>query len=219
MEMGKLTESLSHQYAEVVGFDIAGDESAHPVALYIDAFHTVLNNYISITAHAGEGFNLRSIEQAVNFAHATRLGHGIRLLDRDDPELVKIHPDPEHRQHYLDRVLRSVVHREIVFECCPASNVQIVTGVDGIEGHPIDEMYRRGVKVAVNPDNTLISDTTASRDLLKCANTFGWDQETVEMVCLNSFRRVFYNHHHCAVERARRKIELVEAAVARLRNA
>ena len=219
MEMGKLTESLSHHYPEVVGFDIAGDESAHPVALYIDAFHTVLNNYISITAHAGEGFNLRSIEQAVNFAHATRLGHGIRLLDRDDPELVKLHPDPERRQHYLDRVLRSVVHREIVFECCPTSNVQIVTGVDDIENHPIDEMSRRGVKVAVNPDNTLISDTTASRDLLKCANTFEWDEETVKRVCLNSFLRVFYNHHHCAVQRARRKNKLVEATVARLRHA
>ena len=73
------------------------------------------------------------------------------------------------------------MHREIVFECCPPSNVQIVTGMDGIEDHPIDEMYRRGVKV----DNTLILDTTASRDLLKWANTFGWDQETIERVCLN----------------------------------
>ncbi|MBI2877530.1 MAG: adenosine deaminase family protein [Candidatus Tectomicrobia bacterium] len=218
MEMAKLTEALSHQYPEVVGFDIAGDESGHPISDYTEAFFTVINNYIPVTAHAGEGFNVRSIEQAILFAHATRIGHGIRLLDMDDPELKELHPDPDRCRRYIDRVLRSVVHSKIVFEICPTSNLQIVTGVDRYQDHPIEAMRERGVRVSVNPDNTLISDTTASKDLQIVANTFDWSEEVLMRVCRNSFSRVFYNNHSCAVEYNERKRQHLKAAEGRLRT-
>src|ERR1022692_1261972 len=65
----------------VVGFDIAGAEAGSPPSRHLDAFQYVARENFHITIHAGEGFGLKSIWEAVQWCGAERLGHGVRIID------------------------------------------------------------------------------------------------------------------------------------------
>src|ERR1700691_1102237 len=65
----------------VVGFDIAGAEAGWPPSRHLDAFQYIHRENFHITIHAGEGFGLPSIWEAVQYCGAERLGHGVRIID------------------------------------------------------------------------------------------------------------------------------------------
>jgi len=65
----------------VVGFDIAGAEAGSPPSRHLDAFQYVARENFHITIHAGEGFGLPSIWEALQWCGAERLGHGVRIMD------------------------------------------------------------------------------------------------------------------------------------------
>src|SRR5258708_16932099 len=65
----------------IVGFDIAGAEAGNRPSRHLDAFQYVARENFHITIHAGEGFGLPSIWEAVQWCGAERLGHGVRILD------------------------------------------------------------------------------------------------------------------------------------------
>src|ERR1700732_4014124 len=65
----------------VVGFDIAGAEAGSPPTRHLDAFQYVARENFHITIHAGEGFGLPSIWEALQWCGAERLGHGVRVVD------------------------------------------------------------------------------------------------------------------------------------------
>ena len=97
------------------------------------------------TIHAGEAYGPESIAQAMHVCGAHRIGHGCRL--REDGDLL----------HYVND------HR-IPLECCPSSNVQ--TGaVPDLASHPLKLYFNLGLRVTVNTDNRLITDTTVSKEL------------------------------------------------------
>src|SRR5258707_4334136 len=68
----------------VVGFDIAGAEAGYPPTRHLDAFEYMRNNNARFTIHAGEAFGLPSIQEAISFCVADRLGHGVRIADDID---------------------------------------------------------------------------------------------------------------------------------------
>ena len=68
----------------VVGFDIAGAEAGYPPTRHLDAFEYMRNNNARFTIHAGEAFGLPSIQEAIAFCGADRLGHGVRIVDDID---------------------------------------------------------------------------------------------------------------------------------------
>src|ERR1700736_3101840 len=65
----------------VVGFDIAGAEAGSPPTRHLDAFQYAARENFHITIHAGEGFGLPSIWEALQWCGAERLGHGVRIVD------------------------------------------------------------------------------------------------------------------------------------------
>jgi adenosine deaminase len=65
----------------VVGFDIAGAEAGFPPTRHLDAFEYLQRENFHFTIHAGEGFGLPSIWQALQWCGADRLGHGVRIVD------------------------------------------------------------------------------------------------------------------------------------------
>ncbi len=65
----------------VAGFDIAGPEAGYPPTRFIDAFEYLQRENSHFTIHAGEGFGLPSIWEAVQWCGADRLGHGVRIVD------------------------------------------------------------------------------------------------------------------------------------------
>jgi adenosine deaminase len=158
----------------VLAFDLAGAEIDNPAKRFREAFYLVRHANLNVTVHAGEAYGPESIHQALHWAGAHRIGHGVRL--REDPDLLEYVRD----------------HR-IPLEMCPTSNVQ--TGaVDSIEEHPIREYFDRGLRVTVNTDNRLMSDTTMTGEIELLVDRLGFDLEEVKKLLLNGFKSAFLRY-------------------------
>lgn len=166
----------------VVGFDIAGAEAGYPPTRHLDAFEYMRNNNARFTIHAGEAFGLPSIQEAIGFCGADRLGHGVRIVDD-----IAVVDDGSVRLGRLAAILRD---KRIPFEMCPSSNVQ--TGaVESIASHPFDLLARSRFRVTVNTDNRLMSDTTMSREMLLLAETFGYEWADLQRFTINAMKSAF----------------------------
>lgn len=158
----------------VLAFDLAGAERDNPAKRFREAFHLVNHANLNVTVHAGEAYGPESIHQALHWAGAHRIGHGVRL--REDPDLMLY-----------------VMDHRIPLEMCPTSNVQ--TGaVDSLELHPIREYFDRNVRVTVNTDNRLMSDTTLTRELELCVEHLDFDLDEIRKVLLNGFKSAFVRY-------------------------
>src|SRR5215467_5187319 len=147
--------AVRHRDEGVVGFDIAGAEAGSPPSRHLDAFQYVARENFHITIHAGEGFGLPSIWEALQWCGAERLGHGVRIMDDID-----ITPEGTAT---LGRLASYVRDRRIPLEMCPTSNVQ--TGAaPSIETHPIRLLRQLSFRVTVNTDNRLMSGVTLSSE-------------------------------------------------------
>ena len=147
--------AVRHRDNGVVGFDIAGAEAGWPPSRHLDAFQYIHRENFHITIHAGEGFGLPSIWEAVQYCGTERLGHGVRLI-----EDIEITADGEVK---LGRLASYVRDRRIPLEMCPSSNVQ--TGAaPSIERHPLRLLRQLQFRVTVNTDNRLMSQVTLSSE-------------------------------------------------------
>lgn len=166
----------------VVGFDIAGAEAGYPPTRHLDAFEYMRDHNARFTIHAGEAFGLPSIHEAIAFCGADRLGHGVRITDDitvDDDGTVR-----------LGRLAAIVRDKRVPLELCPSSNVQ--TGAVGsIAEHPFDLLARARLRVTVNTDNRLMSDTTMSKEMLVLAETFGYGWADLQRFTVNAMKSAF----------------------------
>ncbi len=158
----------------VLAFDLAGAERDNPAKRFAEAFTLVRHANLNVTVHAGEAYGPESIHQALHWAGAHRIGHGVRL--REDPDLL---------QYVRD-------HR-IPLEMCPTSNVQ--TGaVESIEDHPIREYFDENLRVTINTDNRLMSGTTMTRELELVSGRLGFTLEEIRKLLLNGFKSAFLRY-------------------------
>jgi adenosine deaminase len=173
LEMARV--AVAYKNRGIVGFDLAGAEYDHPAKHHKDAFQLIRNNNIACTIHAGEAFGPESIAQALHVCGAHRIGHGCRL--REDGDLL----------HYI-------TDQRIPLECCPSSNVQ--TGaVSSIATHPLRLYHDLGVRVTVNTDNRLITDTTVSRELWLCHTQMGLGPADIARIIVSGFKSAFLPFH------------------------
>jgi adenosine deaminase len=192
--------------AGVVGFDVAGPEKGYPPTRYLDAFDLIRRENFHITIHAGESFGLPSIWEALQFAGAERLGHGVRIVD-------DITVDPSGPVH-LGRLAAFVRDRRVPLEMCPSSNVH--TGaVASIADHPIDLLRRLRFRVTVNTDNRLMSGVSMSSEFAALDQTFGIGLGEMEWMTINAMKSAFAPFD----ERLRLINEVVKPGYARLRAA
>ncbi len=169
--------------AGVVGFDIAGPEEGYPPTRHLDAFQLIARANFHITIHAGEGYGLPSIWEAVQFCGAERLGHGVRLVDD-----VTVGPDGQAR---LGRLASFVRDRRVPLEMCPTSNVH--TGAaDSIAEHPIGLLARLRFRVTVSTDNRLMSDISISKEMANLVDAFGYGWDELEWLTLNAMKSAFW---------------------------
>ena len=169
--------------AGVVGFDIAGPEDGFPPSRHLDAFQLIARANFHNTIHAGEGYGLPSIWEALQFCGAERLGHGVRIVDD-----ITIDDDGRAR---LGRLASYVRDRRVPLEMCPTSNVHTGAAAS-IAEHPIGLLARLRFRVTVNTDNRLMSDVTLSNELdnLVTAFDYGWDE--LEWLTLNAMKSAFW---------------------------
>ncbi|HTU76871.1 MAG TPA: adenosine deaminase [Trebonia sp.] len=167
----------------VVGFDIAGAEKGWPPSRHLDAFQYVHRENFHTTIHAGEGFGLPSIWEAVQYCGAERLGHGVRIVD-------DITVSPRSGSVRLGRLASYVRDRRIPLEMCPSSNVQ--TGaVPSIASHPLRLLRQLRFRVTVNTDNRLMSQVSLSSEFALLSSEFGYGWPDVEWLTVNAMKSAF----------------------------
>lgn len=173
--------AVRHRDQGVAGFDIAGAEAGYPPTRHLNAFEYLQRENFHFTIHAGEGFGLPSIWEALQWCGAERLGHGVRIVD--DIEVEGAHAT-------LGRLAAYVRDRRIPLELCPSSNVQ--TGAAGsIATHPIGLLTKLRFRITVNTDNRLMSGTTMSREMELLADAFGYDLDDMRWFTVNAMKSAF----------------------------
>ncbi len=166
--------AVAYKNRGVVGFDLAGSEVNNPAKEHMVAFQLILDNNINCTAHAGEAFGPDSIAQAIHKCGAHRIGHGTRL--REDGDLLNYVND----------------HR-IPLEICPSSNLQ-TKAAKSWAAHPVDFYVDYGIRVTINTDNRLITDTTVSKELFLCHTHYGWSLDQIKEIVIAGFKSAFMPH-------------------------
>jgi adenosine deaminase len=175
--------AVRHRDEGVVGFDIAGPEAGYPPTRHLDAFNLIAHENFHFTIHAGEGFGLPSIWEALQWCGAERLGHGVRIV-----EDITVRPDG---RVALGRLASYVRDTRVPLEMCPTSNVH--TGAaTSIEEHPIDLLRRLRFRVTVNTDNRLMSGITLSSEFAMLSRTFGIGLDEMEWLTLNAMKSAFW---------------------------
>jgi adenosine deaminase len=162
---------VAYKNRGVIAFDLAGAEVNFPAKDHKDAFQLILKNNVNCTAHAGEAYGPESISQAIHFLGAHRIGHGVRL--REDGDLL----------NYIND------HR-IPLEMCPSSNVQTGATAD-LKSHPLKFYFDYGLRVTINTDNRLITDTTLTKEYWVAHQEMGLSLEDLTTIIVSGFKSAF----------------------------
>ncbi len=186
LELAEAT--LEYRDLGVVAFDLAGAEKDYPAKEHKEAFYFVQNNNLNSTLHAGEAFGPASISQALHYCSAHRIGHGVRLGEDED-------------------LLRFANDHRIPLEMCLTSNLDTGAVAD-IRQHPFGKYLDLDLRVTLNTDNRLISDTTVTGEFALAAEAFQLSVEAIHTIVLNGFKSAFLPHA--------RKSELVREVVREL---
>jgi adenosine deaminase len=180
----------------VVGFDIAGAEAGFPPTRHLAAFEYLRRENAHFTIHAGEGFGLPSIWEAIQWCGADRLGHGVRIVDdlRVGARPYGSDPAADATTRVEDVALGGLAayvrDRRIPLEMCPSSNVQ--TGAaPSIAAHPIGLLARLRFRVTLNTDNRLMSGTSLSREMQLMVDQHGWGLDDLRRVTVNAMKSAF----------------------------
>jgi adenosine deaminase len=172
LRLAELTVAYKHQ--GVVGFDLAGFEDHYPAKEHKEAFYLIRKNNINCTVHAGEAYGPDSIKQALHNLNTHRIGHGTRLKEDGD-------------------LLNYVNDHRIPLEICLSSNVH--TGsIRSLEEHPLRLYYDWGLRLTLNTDNRLMSDTTLTREYMTACRTFGLTAQDLKNIIIMGFKSAFMSH-------------------------
>lgn len=153
----------------VCAIDLAGDESIYPNHLFKELFHAADKVNIPFVIHSGETGSIENVRSAVELG-AVRIGHGIAL--QKDKELM-----------------HEVAKRNIGIEMCPTSNIQ--TGaVKSWSEYPMKEFLDAGIKVCVNTDNRMVSNTNMTKEL-KLIHRLYKDDNLIKKVLINAAETAF----------------------------
>jgi adenosine deaminase len=155
----------------VVGFDLAGAEYNNPAKAHREAFYLIRNNNINVTIHAGEAYGPESIHQAIHMCGAQRIGHGTRLRESGD-------------------LLNYVNDHRIPLEICLKSNLQ-TRATPNLAAHPFRFYLDLGLRVTLNTDNRLITDTTVTDEYMLAVKHFDLTLDHIRWLIVNGFKSAF----------------------------
>lgn len=177
----------AHGY-QVVGFDLAGEESGYPAGAHKDAFDYAHHHFLKRTVHAGEAYGPESIFQAITDLHADRIGHGYYLLD---PDQIR-DPDIEDREHYVERLGEYIADRRITLEVCLTSNLQTNPDLKWLDEHSFSRLREQRISTTLCTDNRLMSNTTVTNELRLATKHLGVDRYDLKSIIIYGFKRSFF---------------------------
>jgi adenosine deaminase len=136
---------------------------------------------VHISLHAGElapglvppdGLRFH-IRQAVEIAHAERIGHGVDVMYEDHPETL----------------LDEMATHHVMVEINLTSN-DVILGVSGTN-HPLPLYLKHGVPVALSTDDEGVSRIDLTHEYVRAAEDFGLDYPTLKQLARNSLTYSF----------------------------
>jgi len=163
--------AVAYKNKGVVGFDLAGGEEGNPAKDHASSFALVLNNNLNCTVHAGEAYGPESIQQAIHYCGAHRIGHGTRLVENGD-------------------LLNYINDHRTPLEICISSNVQ-TNSVKSFKEHPLRFFFDYGVRCTINTDNRLITNTTVTDELWLAHQHCGFDLDDLKVLVVQGFKSAF----------------------------
>lgn len=158
----------------LVAVDLAGDEKNYPNYLFKKVFDLANHLEIPITIHAGEASGAESIKTAVEDLGASRIGHGVRLIE--DMELLE----------YMK-------HRSIPLEMCPISNLQTKATKDWLH-YPIRYYFDQGLQITVHTDNITVSQTSMSKEFAVLMEQFHFTITELNQLTMNAVDASFLSY-------------------------
>ncbi len=169
MRMAELAVAFKNR--GVVGFDLAGAEYNYPARDHLEAFSLILSNNINVTIHAGEAYGPDSIHQALHYCGAHRIGHGTRLKEHGD-------------------LLNYVNDHRIPLEICLSSNIQ-TQAAKSMDNHPFKFYLDLGLRVTLNTDNRLITNTTMTDEYYIAYKEFQLNPQNILDLVINGVKSAF----------------------------
>ena len=155
----------------VVGLDLSGGEFGFGAELFMEPFKIARDAGLGITVHAGEADGPQSVRRAIELLGATRIGHGVRIVQ--DPSVVQM-----------------VIDRGVTLEVCPTSNV-LTHAVDSIEAHPVRKLFDAGVPITINTDDPIVCGVTLSGEYSLIHEKFGFTLAEIERLIENARKAAF----------------------------
>src|SRR5262245_13176342 len=167
----------------LVAFDLAGDEKAHPPAMFVDVVAGLDGSGLHLTTHYGEAGGAEFPREAVEALHAERLGHGVSVAE--DPSVVAL-----------------VRERDVTLEMCPTSNRR-TRAVPSLEEHPARRLLDQDVSVTINTDNPGLFAVDLTNELEVCVAKLGFSDDDLRQVTANAIDASFVDDEEKAAVRRR----------------
>lgn len=157
---------------QVVGIDIAGNETTGYSPEETKAFQLAKELGIHRTVHSGEDGPASNVRYAVEQLYAERIGHGYHVL------------------HDVN-IYQMVRDRKIHFEACPWSS--ILTGsVNADSGpHPVVIFAQDGVDYSISTDDPTVTNTTLDQEYDLLAKRWGFYELYAARANINAARASF----------------------------
>lgn len=171
----------------VVGFDIAGAEDGSPPSRFPDVWRYLAEANFPVTIHAGEAAGPESIAEAVHLGQASRIGHGVRLIE-------DISFDEHHGTAALGQLAHWIRDHQIALELCPVSNLQTGAAGTSIAAHPITRLKELDFAVTLSTDNRLMSRTSMTHEMTLLVEQAGWTLEDLYDVTATAAWSAFIHH-------------------------
>lgn len=154
----------------VAAIDIAGAEALYPTDGFEDLFLLAKQLAVPYTIHAGEADGPSSVSTALSFG-SKRIGHGVRSVENKE---------------LLDKLAKE----GIVLELCPTSNLN--TNIfASMSDYPLPELLEAGVKVTINSDNMVVSNTNVQKEFQKLIDTFDLTEDQLQALVKNAIDASF----------------------------
>lgn len=155
----------------VIGFGIGGDEGRAAPELFREVYANAARHGLRLTCHAGETTGPESVWGAIKVLNSERIGHGLTCYR--DPELIKYLRD-----------------KQIPVEVSITSNIR--TGCcESYEAHPVRKYFDEGLLITLNTDDPGLFETTLAREYQIAQNFYGFTDEELKQLAMNSFRASF----------------------------
>ncbi len=155
----------------IVALDLSGQEYGFSAAPFRPLFAEARQEGLFVTAHAAEWAGARNVRYAIEQLGATRIGHGVRILE--DSSAIALARE-----------------RAVTFEVCPTSNVH--SGVcPSLAQHPLKDMLACGLRLTLNTDDPLLSNITLSDEFYHALTALGCTFADLRAMALNAAHAAF----------------------------